>query len=114
MADKTLDVFVSRPTVLHDSFQAGLKVFLQRLADLQLTPHTLGATDHPVKAPLDEVIELLNRCRGAVILGYPQIQVSTGLLRNRWLEKPLTLPTEWNHIEAGLAYARGLPWLVIH
>jgi hypothetical protein len=109
-----MEVFVSRPTWIHDSFREGLRVFLTRLSDLGINARTLGATDQPTRAPLDEVISLLDKCRGAVILGYPQIQINTGQLKNQWLEAPLSLPTEWNHIEAGLAYARKLPLLVIH
>ncbi len=109
-----MNVFVSRPTWLHESFRQGLDVFLTRLNDLDLIPHTLGATDYPTKAPLDEVIQLLDKCRGAVILGYPQIEIEAGSLRDRRIEARILLPTEWNHIEAGLAYARRLPLLVIH
>lgn len=109
-----MDVFVSRPTWVQESFRKGLDVFLTRLRDLNLVPHTLGATDYPTRSPLDEVIHLLDRCRGAVILGYPQIEVAAGTLRDRRIQAAMHLPTEWNHIEAGLAYARHLPLLVIH
>ena len=53
-------------------------------------------------------------CEGAIILGYPQIEVKEGTIKNEPLSDPLLLPTEWNHIEAGLAYARRLPLLVVH
>jgi hypothetical protein len=109
-----IDVFVSRPTWVHESFRKGLDVFLARLADSGLKPHTLGSTDYPNKAPLDEVINLMESCKGAVILGYPQLQVWAGTLKNAPLAAHMALPTEWNHIEAGLAYARKLPLLVVH
>ena len=109
-----MDVFVSRPTRVEEAFRPGLGVFLTRLTDMGLNPRTVGATDYPTKSPLDGVIHLLDTCRGAVILGYPQIRVQTGSIRGQDLEAPILLPTEWNHIEAGLSYARRLPLLVIH
>lgn len=109
-----IDVFVSRPTWVAPEFERGLAGFLGLLEDMDLKPRTLGATDYPNKAPLDEVIRLMDRCAGVVILGYPQIVATAGTVRNQGISGQLVLPTEWNHIEAGLAYARGLPLLVIH
>lgn len=111
---EVLNVFVSRPTWVAPDYEAGLVGFLTRLDDMGLNPRTLGATDYPNKAPLDEVIRLLEDCQGCVILGYPQITATAGTVKAAVLEEPLLLPTEWNHIEAGLAYASGLPLLVIH
>lgn len=108
-----IDVFVSRPTWIPEEFREGLEGFLGLLKALELEPRTLGATDYPTKAPLDEVISLLDQCGGAVILGYPQIVVREGIVKGKTVQNEL-LATEWNHIEAGLAYARALPLLVIH
>jgi hypothetical protein len=63
---------------------------------------------------LDDVIELMDECKGAIILGFPQIVITSGTLKDESLSCAMSLPTEWNHIEAGLAYAGGLPLLVIH
>ena len=107
-------MFVSRPTWVASSFQDGLEGFLGFLDSMGLKPRTIGTTDHPSKAPLDEVIRLMDLCAGVIILGYPQIIATSGTLKDQPLAGPLTLSTEWNHIEAGLAYARALPLLVIH
>ena len=47
-------------------------------------------------------------------MGFPQIEVRSGALKGEEIETPFNLGTEWNHIEAALAYARQLPMLVIH
>jgi hypothetical protein len=109
-----MDVFVSRPAWVAPEYKRGLDGFLRVLAAMGLTPRTLGTTDYPSRAPLDEVIALLDECAGAVILGYPQLRIATGFVKDRAITEELLLPTEWNHIEAGLAYARGLPLLVVH
>jgi ribosomal protein L37AE/L43A len=76
----------------------------------------LGASDQPTESPLDEAIEILNQCVGVIILGYPHIIVESGKLENKSIgpNAPLILATEWNHIEAGIAYYKKLPLLVIH
>ena len=109
-----MNVFVSRPTWVPQEYKSGLDTFLSRLKDLSLNPRTLGSTDYPTKSPLDEVIRLMKECSGAVILGYPQIEVTAGTIKDKSIESIILLPTEWNHIEAGLAYASNLPLLVIH
>jgi len=113
-----LNIFVSRPTWVSSEFRNGLESFLQFIEGHNLKPRTLGTKDYPTKAPLDEIICLMDECVGCIILGYPQIRVEKGLLKETVIpnesNSQLLLPTEWNHIEAGLAYARGLPLLVIH
>jgi hypothetical protein len=108
------NVFLSRPTWIPPEFAKGLDAFVSLLATLELSPRTLGTTDYPSRAPLDEVIALIEKCSGAIILGYPQVVVTAGSVKGTPISGPLSLPTEWNHIEAGLAHARGLPLLAIH
>lgn len=109
-------VFVSRPTWVPEPFVAGLRSFIKSIEGYGLVPKTLGVSDYPHESPLDEVIRLMTECSGAVILGYPQVWIQRGIVK----ETPITplddmaLPTEWNHIEAGLAYALKRPLLLIH
>ncbi|KAB0663572.1 hypothetical protein F6V25_16355 [Oryzomonas japonica] len=56
----------------------------------------------------------MRECQGAIILGYPQIIVETGSIKDQRIDKNIKLPTEWNQIEAALAYEMELPLLVIH
>lgn len=109
-----MEVFVSRPTWVAPEFQSGLATFVTHLDNLDLRPRTLGVSDYPSKAPLDEVIDIMRCCQGAIVLGYPQLQVDAGLLKGEKIRSSITLGTEWNHLEAGIAYAAGLPLLVIH
>ncbi|KKK64294.1 hypothetical protein LCGC14_2985660, partial [marine sediment metagenome] len=108
------NVFLSRPTWISSEFEKGLQGFLQVLDSHNLRPRTIGTTDFPNKSPLDEVIKLMEECAGSIILGYPQIEVSSGFLKGKKIKKSFSLGTEWNHIEASLAYAKKLPLLVIH
>ena len=109
-----MDIFLSRPTWVYPEMEKGLAVFISKIGDLGLNPRTLGTTDYPTSSPLDEVINIMEQCKGAVILGYPQIEIKDGKIKNREINPGLILTTEWNHIDAGLAYARILPMIVIH
>ena len=109
-----MNIFVSRPTWISSEFEEGLDAFLLTLKNMGLIPRTLGASDYPSKAPLDEVIEIMDECKGAIVLGYPQISVISGTVKDEPLNSPLILPTEWNHIEAALAYSKGLPLMILH
>ena len=108
------NIFLSRPNWIAPDYEGGLTNFINLLGSHDLTPRTVGKTDYPSKSPMDGVIDLLYECEGAIILGYPQIQIESGYLKNNAIKPSLVLPTEWNHIEAGLACALGLPLLIIH
>ena len=109
-----MKVFLSRPTFVPKIYESGVTRFVDMLRSHGLDPKTLGTTDYPTHDPLSEVIRLMDQCSGAIILGVPQISIVEGNVKGAPLSSPLTLATEWNHIEAGLAVARRLPILVVH
>jgi hypothetical protein len=108
-----INIFISRPTWVAEEFREGLDGFISFLDTHDLKPRTLGSTDYPTESPLDEVISIMDDCEGAIILGYPQIYIVRGSIKEL-TKNEFTLPTEWNHIEATLAYKKKLPLLVIH
>jgi hypothetical protein len=109
------DIFISRPNWISDEFKQGLAKFTSLLKTYDLNPRTLGVSDYPTDSPLDEVITIMNQCVGVIILGYPQIHIEKGLLKGNAIpsKSSVVLATEWNHIEASLAYAKSFPLLVI-
>ena len=94
-----IDIFVSRPNWVAKEFEEGLTGFLSFLGTHDIKPRTLGSTDQPTETPLDEVITIMSECKGAIILGYPQIYVNNGYLKTKEINN-LQLATEWNQIEA--------------
>lgn len=108
-----INIFISRPTWIAEEFKEGLTGFLSFLDTHDITPRTLGSTDYPTESPLDEVITIMDDCKGAIILGYPQIYVLSSVIKESGKDDFL-LPTEWNHIEAALAYMKKMPLLIIH
>jgi len=108
------EVFISRPNWVLESFEKGLDNFYNLLKAHELNPRTIGRSDYPSKNPLDEVMGLLRKCQGTIVLGIPQIDVQSGTVKGEEIVDGLQLCTEWNHIEAALAHSLGHPLLVIH
>ena len=82
---------------------------------LGLRPCRLGADNYALDAPLIAVIDLVAKCHGAIILGYPQYSFS-GIAAKAGIpeqEIGMSFPTPWNHIEATLAFHQGLPTLLV-
>jgi hypothetical protein len=115
-----IPVFISRPRVLNSSQKHSLQKFEDILALYQLYPKTLDdSTDYPSGYPLQQVYHMARTCFGAVILGFEQLVINSGVLfpqtRNERLlddEVKLSLPTPWNHFEAGILFGMGLPLLI--
>jgi hypothetical protein len=109
----SIPIFISRPNSFADNFQAGYRKFSEFLNGHRIQQRTVGATDIPVNDPISEVITLMRLCNGAIILGIPQIEVFTGTLKGIPLPNQLNLCSEWNHIEASIAYTLGKPLFII-
>jgi hypothetical protein len=108
-----MNVFISRPTWVPEPYEEGLNSFIEFLKKEEFDPHTLGTTDFPVDSPLDEVINLMEKSSGVIVLGYPQIKIQKGLIKDEQV-KNKHLPTEWNQIEGVLAYSLKKPLLIMH
>jgi hypothetical protein len=112
-----MDVFVSVGTGLSPSQEAFVSAVEARLRAEGFIPHTLNRNDWSTLAPLKAIIELMGRCRGAVILGVERYRFPSGTERRGAPEEkklgPRSFATSWNHIEAAVAYLRGLPLFVI-
>ena len=107
-------IFVSQPNCVSPDERSCVDKFMRLLRGRGLNPRAIGVTDMASRSPLEEVIQLMKTCSGAIILGIPQIQIQAGTIRGKEIRKPFSLGTEWNHIEAALAYSLNLPVLVIH
>lgn len=108
-----IDIFLSRSTDIIEQQQKGLQNLLSLLKFAELNPRTLGTTDYPQESPLNEIIEILQSCSGMIVLGYPKIIIEKGLIKGKNITEPVKLASEWNQIEAALAYALQIPLLII-
>ena len=106
-------VFLSRPTCILPEYQKGMEGFIGWLTGSKLEPMTLGVTHYSNVNPMSAVINLIKKCDGVIVLGIPQITITGGRLKGKKIKTPVSLATEWNHIEAAIAFSLKKPILII-
>ncbi len=112
-----IPVFVSCLTVLSDSQEEVRSIILGEMDRLHLEPRSLGRSDYPTEFPLREVHVLAKHCSGGLILGFEQFRASKGVMRVntkqcKEIDTPMSFPSAWNQLEAGILFSLGLPLLV--
>jgi len=112
-----IPIFVSCPTALNAGQDAARGIILAELKKLSLEPRALGRSDYPTDNPLREVMIIARHCSGGVILGFEQFRASSGTWKRgtgecRQATSPVSFPTAWNHLEAGILFSLQLPILV--
>lgn len=110
-------VFLSVGGTANDDQERFVQAVENRLRAEGLTPNTVGRNTFSVDAPLKTVENLMDKCAGTVVLAlersfFPEGVEKRGGDREKTVSH-IILPTPWNHIEAAMAYSRGLPLLVI-
>jgi hypothetical protein len=114
-----IPVFVSGPTSLSKEQEEARKRIIKLLENLNLEPRALGRSDYPTEFPLREVYVIAKHCSGGVILGFEQIRVTGGTIKcgtkqesTIKAKQPISIPTPWNHLEAGIMFGLRLPLLI--
>lgn len=112
-----LNVFVSVGGTATEKQEAFVRAVEDRLRSEGLAPHTVGRNTFGADAPLKTVTELLDRCSGTVVIALERTYFGAGIEKRGGPKESalaeIKLPTPWNHIEAAMSYARGLPLMVI-
>ena len=112
-----IPVFVSCPSSLSREQQQSRQVILDELAIFGLEPRAVGRSDYPIDFPLREVYLLAKRCAGGLILGFQYFRSNGGIWKPQTEDQkpadgPVSFPTPWNQVEAGILFSLGLPLLV--
>ena len=108
-----IETFVSRPNWVPSVFELRLAPFYQLLEDMGFKANTIGKSQVPLMSPFEDVHALMKKCKCTVVLGLPQIFIHTGAIKQVQVESTVTLPTEWNQIEATISIMEKLPTLVL-
>jgi hypothetical protein len=112
-----IPIFVSSPTDLNPEQQGVQDYILKKLEDLNLVAHTLGRSDYPMQSSLHEVYVLGRHCSGAVILGFEQTYAERAVSKRgsaaETVKQDLSIPTPWNHLEAGIMFSLRIPLLIL-
>src|SRR5437588_11123037 len=112
-----IPVFVSAPTVLSKEQEASRRHIVRELEDSGLEWRALGRSDYPTELPLREVLTIARHCAGGIILGFSQFRADSGVWKPDTPDQksavvPVSFPTPWNQLEAGILFSLGLPLLV--
>lgn len=111
-----IPVFVSAPTSLNSDQQLSYDLILGLLDYENFERRALGRSDYPNDFPLKEVYYLARHCSGGIILGYTQMTADEAVVKpgtpQERRQHSISLPTPWNHLEAGIIFSMGLPLMV--
>ena len=110
-----INIFISRPSIISTKYESSYISFEDFLKTKGIILRRLGSSDYSRKAPLVAVMEIIEDCKGAIILGYPQYEVHTEFKKadNVQSKSCFLNPTPWNQIEAVLAYKKKIPVLIV-
>lgn len=108
-----IDVFLSIPKWKSSFVERKIPPFFTRLDELGFSPKTIGTNIKPLISPFDEVISLMNQCQCTIIFAISQIYIYKCKIKNTIINRPVRLPTEWNHIEASISIMLKKPTLVL-
>ncbi len=78
-----------------------------------MEPQTIGQNIQSLASPFDEVVTLMKACQCTIILGLSQIRVIKGQVNKQEIERPFSLPSEWNHIEGAISVMLDKPTLMM-
>jgi hypothetical protein len=114
-----IPVFVSAPSVdnMSPTQEKSADVILKLLSKNHFEWRALGRGDYPMDTPLREVLQIIKHCSGGIILGFEQFRADTGEWKrgsNRasHIADPVSFPTPWNQLEAGILFSAGLPIMI--
>jgi hypothetical protein len=114
-----IPVFVSAPSPenLSPDQDASAAIIHGLITRYKLEWRALGRSDYPSDLPLREVLQMVQHCSGGIILGFEQFRAPSGEYKvgssNARLEPgPVSFPTPWNQLEAGILFSAKLPMMV--
>jgi hypothetical protein len=114
-----IPVFVSAPSPdnLSPAQEASAEIIQKLVARYKLEWRALGRSDYPNDLPLKEVLRMIKHCSGGIILGFEQFRATRGERKRgspkaKRLISPVSFPTPWNQLEAGILFSAGLPMLI--
>jgi hypothetical protein len=111
------NIFISVGSTATEQQEAFVRAVEDRLRSEGLTPYTVGRNTFSADAPLKAVTDLMDDCVGAVVIALERVYFPSGKEKRGGPKETsladVKLPSAWNQIEAAMAYARGLPLMVL-
>ena len=114
-----IPVFVSAPSPdnLSPTQEQSAKLIYKLISRYKLEWRALGRSDYPNDLPLKEVLRMVKHCSGGIILGFEQFRSVKGEFKPgspnaNTTDSPVSFPTPWNQLEAGILFSSGMPMII--
>lgn len=106
-------VFLSLGRPYKPEYAAFAKALEDKCQEFGLELKSVGYNVGTHGRPLMKVIEVLDESIAAVIVAYKRVEIEKGKEKGEPFTRTTYVTTPWSHIEAAMAYDRGLPLLVL-
>jgi len=111
------NVFISMGNPYTESQGKFLDALIDLLRACDIEPRAINKTDYSTGSPLKDISRIMRECQGAIIVACERTYFDSGLEKRRSpQEKPLAsvrYTTPWSQIESSMAFALGMPIIVI-
>ena len=109
----TKNVFVSMGFPYTESHRGFLDALIELLRSCDVEPRVMNKTDYPTRNPLTDISQVMRECHGAIVVAFERTYFESGLEKQQIALKSVRYTTPWNQIEASLAFALGIPIIVL-
>lgn len=112
-----INIFISVGATSTPEQEKFIQSIENRLKVENLIPNTVGRNTFDSDSPIKAIKKLMDECFGVLIIALERTYFPHGIEKRGGEEekvlKEIRLPTPWNQVEAGMAFIKGLPVLVI-
>lgn len=110
-------VFISIGRPFNEDQEFFLTSLMELLRQNDLEPRVINKTDYPTGNPLADISRVMKECSGTIVVAYERTYYYSGVEKRSSQEEKrvgeIKYTTPWNQIEAAMAYALGMPILVL-
>jgi len=110
------NVFISSGVAFTNTQELFMQFLENLISHNDLCPLKIGHA-HPSDRPISMVKRVLGTCDGAIIVAFTRFEIKKGIefpesKREKSIDG-IRLPTTWNQLEGGMAYALEIPVLIL-
>lgn len=109
-------IFISKGSAATIEQRQFIDAILDTLTTVGFSPRIMNENEWSHEQPLKAIRKIVKECNGTVIIAFTRTSFEKGIEYKKDKKNEIQnilLPTPWNHIEGSLAYAFGMPILII-
>jgi hypothetical protein len=114
---KKKHIFISIGSPFAEPQREFLDALIDVLKACGIEPRVVNKTDYSTGNPLKDISRILRECHGAIVVAYERTYFGSGIEKRKSVQEKqleaVRYTTPWNQIEAAMAFALGLPIIVM-